>query len=135
MIALDTSVLIAIMLDEAEADTFKAVLREEPSILIGWPTLFETRLVLTTKRFSNPADIVSRFFGAPNVTSVAFDSKHYQAAEQAFERFGKGRHPAGLNMGDCFSYAVATLAKAPLLFKGRDFSQTDLKLHPASSTT
>lgn len=133
MIAIDTSVLIAIMLDEPEANTFKDVLREEPSIVIGWPTLFETRTVLTAKGFSNSGDIVSRFFSAPNIIAVAFDADHYRAAEQALERYGKGRHPAGLNMGDCFSYAVAAIAKAPLLFKGHDFGQTDLKLHGASS--
>lgn len=133
MIALDTSVLIAIMLEEPEAETFKAVLRKESSIVIGWPTLFETRTVLTAKRFSNPGDIVTRFFSAPNIIGVVFDAKHYQAAEHALERYGKGRHPASLNMGDCFSYAVAAVAKVPLLFKGHDFGQTDLKLHPESS--
>lgn len=132
MIAIDTSVIIAIVLDEPEAGAFKAALRQD-EIIIGWPTLFETRTVLTAKRFSNPGDIVARFSEAPNVTTVAFDGKHYYSAERALERYGKGRHPAGLNMGDCFSYAVASTAKAPLLFKGRDFSQTDLKLHPAAS--
>ncbi|MGE7370307.1 type II toxin-antitoxin system VapC family toxin [Neorhizobium sp. NPDC001467] len=133
MIALDTSVLVSIMLEEPEAETFKAVLRQEPSIVIGWPTVFETRTVLTAKRFSNPGNIVSRLLSAPNITAVAFDADHYRAAELALERYGKGRHSASLNMGDCFSYAVAAISKAPLLFKGRDFGQTDLKLHPASS--
>ena len=76
MISLDTSVLVAIMLDEPEADAFKAVLRQEPTIIIGWPTLFEVRTVLTAKRFSNPGDIVTRFCNAPNITAVAFDAKH-----------------------------------------------------------
>lgn len=57
--------------------TFKAVLRKGTSIVIGWPILFETRMVLTAKRFSNPGDIVTRFFNAPNITGVAFDTKHY----------------------------------------------------------
>ncbi|MDE1993407.1 MAG: type II toxin-antitoxin system VapC family toxin [Rhizobiaceae bacterium] len=133
MIAVDTSVLIAIFLDEPEAEIFKAVLRRE-TVIIGWPTLLETRAVLTGRRFSNPGEIVMRFSVAPNITAVAFDGEHYRAAERALERYGKGRHPASLNMGDCFSYAVAAIAKAPLLFKGQDFCQTDLKLHPASST-
>ena len=119
MIALDTSVLIAIMLAEPEAEAFKAVLRQEPSIIVGWPTLFETRAVLTAKGFSNPGEIVSLFSNAPNITAVAFDGKHYQAAEEALDRYGKGRHPASLNMGDCFSYAVAAIAKAPLCSKAR----------------
>ena len=132
MIALDTSVILAIALDEPEAEAFKTALRGA-SILIGWPTLFETRLVLAAKGFSNAAAIVAGLVEAPNVSAVPFDRKHYEAAERAFERFGKGRHAAGLNMGDCFSYAVAVAAKAPLLFKGRDFGQTDLMIHPASA--
>ncbi|MDQ0458484.1 type II toxin-antitoxin system VapC family toxin [Rhizobium paknamense] len=132
MIAVDTSVIIAIVLEEPEAETFKSLLRTE-NVAIGWPTLFETRTVLAAKGFANPGDIVTRFFHAPNIMPIAFDERHYRAAEEALDRYGKGRHPASLNMGDCFSYAVSAVAKAPLLFKGRDFSQTDLKLHPASS--
>ena len=132
MIAVDTSVLIAIFLEEPEAQTFKAVLAAK-DIVIGWPTLLETRTVLAAKRFSNPGHIITSLSEASNVTCHAFDRPHYQAAERALEHYGKGRHPAGLNMGDCFFYVVSAVTKAPLLFKGRDFSQTDLKLHPASS--
>lgn len=120
------------MLDEPEAEAFKAVLRQE-TIIIGWPTLFETRAVLAAKLFSNPGDIVTHLSEAPNITAIAFDGKHYHAAARALERYGRGRHSASLNMGDCFSYAVASIARAPLLFKGLDFGQTDLKLHPSSS--
>lgn len=132
MIAVDTSVILTVVLDEPEAESFKSVLRQE-ALLISWPTLFETRIVLAAKGFPNAGDIVARLSGAPNVTAVAFDGKHYQAAEQAYDRYGKGRHPAGLNMGDCFAYAVAAVARAPLLFKGNDFPRTDLKGHPASA--
>ncbi|MFA5952888.1 MAG: type II toxin-antitoxin system VapC family toxin [Hyphomicrobium sp.] len=131
MIALDTSVILAIALDEPEADAFKALLRHQP-LLIGWPTLFETRVVLAAKGFANAAEIVARLAEAPNVTALPFEAKHYQGAEIAYHRYGKGRHRAGLNMGDCFSYAVAVTAKAPLLFKGNDFGQTDLICHPGS---
>ena len=133
-LALDTSVIVAIALDEPEADAFKSALRGA-SLLIGWPTLFETRVVLAAKGFANAHDIVARLAEAPNVTPVAFERKHFEAAERALERFGKGRHPAALNMGDCFAYAVAQVAKAPLLFKGGDFGRTDLALHPASALT
>ncbi len=131
MIALDTSVILAIALDEAEAEAFKVVLRGQ-ALLIGWPTLFETRVVLAAKGFANAGEIVARLSEAPNVTVLPFDRKHYDAAETAYHRYGKGRHPAGLNMGDCFSYAVALTAKAPLLFKGNDFGRTDLQRHAAS---
>ena len=134
VIALDTSVVVAIALGEPEADAFKAALRNA-SILIGWPTLLETRIVLAAKGFANAREIVARLAESPNVAPVTFDREHYTAAESAFERFGRSRHPASLNMGDCFAYAVAAVARAPLLFKGRDFSQTDLALHPAAALT
>ena len=128
MIAVDTSAILAVALDELEAETFKAALRRD-GVLIGWPTLFETRIVLAAKGFPNAADIVARLVATPSVTAVPFDAKHYAAAEAAFERFGKGRHPAALNMGDCFAYAVASVAGCPLLFKGADFPETDVLRH------
>lgn len=133
MIVIDTSVILATSLDEPEASLFRSLVSRE-EILVGWPTLVEARIVLSGRKFPNAGDILKQLTDLPNVTAVAFGERHYLAAEKGFERFGKGRHPASLNMGDCFSYAVAAVAKAPLLFKGRDFSQTDLKLHPASST-
>lgn len=132
MIAVDTSVIIAISMNEPEAETFRTLLGREP-IIMGWPTLLETRMVLSGKGFVSAARIVDRLSKIPNVTTIAFDEKHYRAAEDAFQRFGRGRHPAALNMGDCFSYAVAAIAGTSLLFKGRDFGQTDILTHPASS--
>jgi ribonuclease VapC len=133
MIALDSSVILAMSLAEPEAETFKSIVVREP-VTIGWPTLLEARMVLTGRGFSNAAAIIAQLVELSNVSAVTFGERHYHAAEQAFERFGKGRHPAALNMGDCLSYAVASIAKAPLLFKGLDFGQTDVKIHPASST-
>ena len=132
MIAVDTSVIIAMALREPEADRFTTIIGVEPFV-IGWPTLLEIRMVLTGRQFANAQAIVDQIAALPNATTAAFDENHYRAAELAFQRFGKGRHAASLNMGDCFSYAVALNAKAPLLFKGNDFGQTDLALHPASS--
>jgi len=77
--------------------------------VIGWPTILETRMVLAGKNFPNVAAIVKQLIELPNVTTVAFGERHYYAAEKAFARFGKGRHLASLNMGDCYSYAVAAL--------------------------
>lgn len=133
MIAVDTSVIMAMALREAEAEQFSSLVRQEPAV-IGWPTLLEGRMVLTGRGFANAAAIIAQLVALPNITAIAFDEHHYQAAEKAFGQFGKGRHPAGLNMGDCFSYAVARVAKAPLLFKGNDFGRTDVKCHPASTT-
>lgn len=132
MIAIDTSIILASSLNEPEAELFHSLVSRE-EILIGWPTLLEARMVLSGRNFPNAAAIIKQLVDLPNVTAVALGERHYYAAEHAFDRFGKGRHPASLNMGDCFSYAVAAIAKVPLLFKGRDFGKTDLKLHPASS--
>ena len=132
MIAVDTSVILAMSLNEPEAELFHSLVARE-EIVIGWPTILETRMVLAGKNFPNAAAIIKQLIELPNVTTVAFGERHYYAAEKAFARFGKGRHPASLNMGDCYSYAVAAIANAPLLFKGQDFSQTNLKLHPSSS--
>jgi ribonuclease VapC len=132
MIAVDTSAVAAIALDEPEAEDFKCALRDE-AVLIGWPTLFEIRIVLAAKGFANASAIAQALAEAPNVTALPFGRKHYAAAEEAFDRFGKGRHTAGLNMGDCFAYAVASVSRAPLLFKGGDFGRTDVLRHPASA--
>jgi len=133
MIAVDTSVIMAMALGEPEAGQFEALVRREAAV-IGWPTLLEARMVLTGRGFPNAAAIIAQLAALPNVTAIAFDERHYHAAGKALDQFGRGHHPASLNMGDCFTYAVAAIAKAPLLFKGHDFGQTDLKLHPASST-
>jgi ribonuclease VapC len=132
VIAVDSSVIVALLMNEPDAEVFRPIVEQE-HLIIGWPTLLEIRMVLAGKGFTNAAALVSLFAKTSNVTTIAFDERHYHAAEQAFDRFGKGRHPAALNMGDCFSYAVAAIAKAPLLFKGLDFGQTDLKIYPASS--
>ncbi|WP_142781925.1 type II toxin-antitoxin system VapC family toxin [Agrobacterium sp. T29] len=132
MIAVDTSVILTMALAEPEAERFTPLLGRE-AVAIGWPTLLEARMVLTGKGFPNASNIIDQLVQLPNVTAVAFDDAHYREAERAFDRFGKGRHSAALNMGDCFSYAVAIVAKAPLLFKGNDFHKTDLKIHPASA--
>jgi ribonuclease VapC len=132
MIAIDTSVIVAMALREPEAERFQILLGQQAAV-IGWPTLLEVRMVLTGRGFANASAIIDQLARLPNVTPIVFDENHYRAAENAFERFGKGRHPAGLNMGDCFSYAVAAVAKAPLLFKGQDFGKTDVACHPASA--
>lgn len=132
MIALDTSVIVAMALAEPEAERFTTLLSNQAAV-IGWPTLLEVRMVLAGKKITGPAHIIEQLVALPNLTAVAFDALHYREAEKAFDRFGKGRHAAGLNMGDCFSYAVAAISRAPLLFKGRDFGLTDLKIHPQSA--
>ena len=96
MIALDTSVLIAIMLDEPEAETFKTVLRQEPTIVIGWPTLFETRTVLAAKRFSKPGEIVALLGQDPAGGGIALVHQRPNLGVDQLVRVGTGIHPARL---------------------------------------
>ena len=126
MIAIDTSALMAMMLDEAEAGDFAAIVQSAARVLIGTPTLLEVRMAGAGKLRPFLQAKVADLLQAEPFEHVMFDGPHLQAAMDAFERFGKGRHAASLNYGDCMSYAVAAVAGCPLLFKGDDFAQTDI---------
>ena len=96
-------------------------------LAIGAPTLFETRMV-AVGRFGQAVGrlAVDAFCDEWEVEVVPFDARHSRVAAAAFVRYGKGRHPAGLNYGDCMAYATAQVAGAPLLFVGGDFAKTDV---------
>jgi len=132
-VLLDSSALVALMMDERPAHAVFAALTAAPTRAIGAPTLVETAMVLAGRRVtgspSAAADlalIMSRF----EVAVLPFTQDHWPMAWAAFLRYGKGRHPAGLNFGDCLTYAVAKLSGMPLLCLGGDFAQTDLSLVP-----
>jgi ribonuclease VapC len=125
MIAVDSSAILAMMLDEADAKRFVGPLAGAPC-MIGWPTLFEVFLVLRGKKKTTAIAAAELWMGRPNVTTVAFDRSLFEHARSAFDRYGKGLHPARLNFGDCMSYALAKQEDVPLLFKGGDFAQTDI---------
>ncbi|UZK69076.1 type II toxin-antitoxin system VapC family toxin [Sphingomonas sp. S1-29] len=126
MIAIDTSAILAIVLREPEAETFGALIQAHRRVFIGAPTLFELRMV-TLGKFPEPvrAAVDALALAAP-IETIAFTAEHHLVALDAFDRYGKGRHPASLNMGDCLSYAIAKIADCPLLFKGNDFGLTDI---------
>jgi len=126
VIALDTSALIAIIAGEPEAEAFAALVAEN-DCLVGAPTQFEAAMVAKRHVTGDQYRDLIRILSWRNVAIVDFSAAHAEIAERAFHDFGKGRgHRAGLNFGDCMAYAVATLASAPLLFKGDDFIHTDL---------
>ena len=126
---LDSSAIVAILLREPGADELEEKIAAAPVVGIGAPTLVETLMVLSS-RFGR--EVAGRhlegFLSRSEVSVVSFSEEHARAAAEAFARFGKGRHRAGLNFGDCMSYAVARLAGQPLLGTGSDFAKTDLKL-------
>jgi len=128
-VILDSSAIVAILLREPEADDLEARVAAAPVLGIGSPTFVETLMVLSSRFGREEADRhLSGFLQRSEAVIVSFSEDHARAAAEAFARFGKGRHRAALNFGDCMSYAVAKLAGQPLLCTGSDFAKTDLKL-------
>jgi ribonuclease VapC len=125
-VVLDTSALLAVLLGEPERDRFIAALADAEDPLISAATLVESSIVMRAKTGDGGVADLDDVLAAAAVRSVAVDSVQAYLARDAFARFGKGRAAAGLNFGDCFSYALARAMDRPLLFKGDDFSQTDV---------
>lgn len=125
---LDASAVAAIIFQEPGYETVLAKLATAVEVGIGAPTLVECSLVLSARLNQDARGLLARFLEEANVTIVPFTDAHYGTAVGAWLKYGKGRHPAGLNFGDCLAYAVAKLAAMPLLCVGDDFPQTDLPL-------
>ena len=124
MIAVDTSALMAIVLNEPEADACAAVLEVEDRLLISAGTVAET-LIVAGRR--NVAEEVAQLVDGLGFEIVGVTSASARRIAQAYEKWGKGVHPAALNFGDCFAYEVAKEHRCPLLYVGEDFSQTDVE--------
>lgn len=123
---LDASAILAMILREEEADDLLRKVRSADKVRVGAPTLVETTVVLVGRYGIPGHTALTTFLQEGGVLTVPFEERHWWAAEEAFIRFGKGRHPAGLNLGDCMSYAAARIAREPLLFVGDDFAKTDI---------
>jgi ribonuclease VapC len=125
---LDTSAVLAVILKEPGFEAVFRKLAAAESIGIGAPTLAETGIVLRARLGRDPAGILTRFLHEFMIVTVPFGEEHWREAVEAYGAFGRGRHPASLNFGDCMTYAVAKLSGQPLLFVGRDFLKTDLAI-------
>jgi ribonuclease VapC len=125
-VVVDTSALVAVLFEEPEHDEFVALLADAADPLISAATLVEASIVMRAKTGHEGIVDLDDLLSAAAVRCVAFDIAQAHVARDAFARYGKGRSPAGLNLGDCFSYALAKAADRPLLFKGSDFVQTDI---------
>jgi ribonuclease VapC len=123
---LDTSAVMAVLQDEPERREFNEAIEAAPVVRISAPTYVEASLVVEARFGAEGLLAFDRLLELASVQMEAFDSVQAKAARDGFTRYGKGRHPAGLNLGDCFSYALARVVGEPLLFKGDDFSQTDV---------
>ncbi len=130
---LDTSAVIAILAGEADAAHYAQLIEADPTPRIGAPALLEASMVLTRWFGDAAGAALDAFVREAEVEIVAFDLPQLRAAQAAYRRFGKGRHPAGLNFGDCMSYALARACDEALLFKGNDFAQTDIESGAAAS--
>ena len=122
----DSSALVAIVLREPGWEELVVRLGADPAPAIGAPTLVETGLVLSATLGERSRSVLPRLLQEARLTVIPFAEEHWRIAVDAYRRFGRGRHAAGLNFGDCLTYAVAQLAGQPLLFVGDDFSKTDL---------
>lgn len=124
---LDTSALLALLLDEPEAEDFRAAVEEDPARLVSAATLLETALVIESRKGQPGGRELDALLQTAEIEVVAVDREQVDEARRAWRRFGKGRHAAGLNFGDLFAYALSRTSGEPLLFKGDDFSRTDVQ--------
>lgn len=126
-VVLDTSAVVAVILGEPDAEAFAAAMaRHVGDLSISAISRVELGIVVQARQGAAAAHDAEAMLTRLAVTTETVDGPQAEAAIAAWRRFGKGRHPAGLNLGDCFSYALARALDASLLFKGNDFAQTDI---------
>jgi ribonuclease VapC len=127
-VIVDRSAVIAILLKEPGYERLRDRLVASEQVGIGAPTVVESSLVLSNRLGHAGKTLLARFLQEAEVEVVEFTADHWTVAADAFLAYGKGRHRAGLDLGDCMTYAVAKLAGEPLLCLGNDFPATDLQL-------
>lgn len=123
---IDSSAILAILLREPEAAAFAQAIELASVRLISAATLLEAAMVLESRKGAEGARALDLLVYRSGAEIVAFDAAQAEVARKAWRQFGKGRHPAALNFGDCFAYALAQVTGQPLLHKGNDFALTDL---------
>lgn len=128
MIAVDTSALVAVCLDEPEREHFLTVIRDAPLALVSTVSVIETKMVLFGRKGVRAVVMAESLFHLSRFEITAPSLADMDAAYAAFLAYGKGSgHPAALNFGDLFAYALAKVRDLPLLYKGNDFAETDLR--------
>lgn len=123
---IDTSAIAAIAFSEPEAEAFEHLIADDPVRLISVVTLFEASIVIETRKGEVGGGELDLWVRRTELEVVPVDTEQYSIVRHVWRRYGKGRHPTGLNFGDCFSYALSAVAQEPLLFKGDDFARTDV---------
>jgi ribonuclease VapC len=125
---IDTSAIAAILFDEPEALALESKIAEDPIRLISAGTMIEAGIIIESRLGEPGGREFDLLLQRAAVEIVPVDQDQAEVARRGWRRFGKGRHPAGLNYGDCFAYALAITRDEPLLFKGNDFTKTDVKI-------
>lgn len=125
---IDTSAVLAIFLAEPERKQFLELIIQSSKRMISAASVLETGMVLESKRGESAGREFDLFLVRANLEVVSVDAEQIEIARSAWRSFGKGRHPAALNFGDCFTYALAKESGEPVLAKGRDFILTDIEL-------
>lgn len=123
---LDSSAVLAILFDEPQRRQFTVSIERDPRRLISAGNLLESALVAEARRGEPAGRELDLLLHRAEVQTVPVDGEQIQIARSAWRRYGKGRHPAGLNFGDCFAYALAAASGEPLLFTGEEFRRTDI---------
>jgi len=123
---IDSSAVIAILFREQEAESFEAAILADPLRYMSAGSLLETSIVLDSRLGDKASSMLNLFLLRIGIEIVPVSVVQVEIARQAFRQYGRGRHKAGLNFGDCFSYALFKVSGEPLLFKGSDFGLTDL---------
>lgn len=123
---IDTSAVLAILQREPESERFAASIEADPIRLISAVSMLEAGMIAEVRKGETGALELDNVILRGQFQTVPFDAEQANIARLAFRRFGKGRHPAGLNFGDCAVYALASTRGEPLLFKGEDFAKTDI---------
>jgi ribonuclease VapC len=124
---IDTSAIVAIAFNEPDAALLEQRIADDPVRVISAATVLEAAMVIEARLGEPGGSELDLWLHKVGVEIIAVEAEHADQARRAWRRYGKGRHPAGLNYGDCFSYALAALTGEPLLYKGNDFSQTDIR--------
>lgn len=130
---LDSSALLAILLGEPRRHAFIEALDADPVRLLSVASLTECSIVIAARYGADGLRDLDQLIARASIQLEAVDAEQAYVARDAWLRFGKGRHPAALNYGDCFAYALSYVTGEALVCTGRDFAQTDVALHPASS--
>ena len=123
----DTSALIAILFGEPETESFVQALTDDPKKMISAFNALESAIVIEAKKGEAGGRELDLLLHRARIEIVALNVDQVEIALTTWRKYGKGKHPAGLNIGDCCAYALAKYSGEPLLFKGKDFSQTDIR--------